>query len=50
MTFLWKSGIIFRELVTHTKNHSYLHFVETSHISNLLLIPELLVRPMITCL
>ena len=40
-------SVIFRKLVTHTKNH-LLHFVHRYilHINNILLIPDLFVRPM----
>ena len=53
VTFLWKRGIIFRELVIHTKKlffcillkHRYI-----PHINNHLLLQYLFVRPMMTCL
>ena len=53
MTFLWKRGIVFREIVTNTKNsfvcillkHRY-----TPHFSKLLLAPDKFVIPMMTCL
>ena len=46
MTFLWKRGIIFRELVAHTFICILLKHRYIPQINNLLLIPDLFVRPM----
>ena len=50
MTFLRKRGVIFRELVTHTHKKSFicilLKYCYIPHNKNLMLTPNLFVRPM----
>ena len=52
MTFLWKRGIIFQELVIHRKKIFICTLLKHRYIPHInpLLIPDLSVRPMMTCL